>query len=708
MLGKKSGTPSAHGGTDRPINHLAEEKSPYLRQHVRNPVDWYPWGEVAFSRATDEDKPVFLSIGYATCHWCHVMARESFEDDAVAAILNEHFISVKVDREERPDIDRVYMAACQQMTGQGGWPLTIVLTPQKEPFFAGTYFPRSGRGGMAGLLELLPRIAGLWKEQRTDLEQTAKTVGSALRRATVHLPEGSASTRLLTGGFDELTVRFDPVNGGFGRAPKFPVPTTLLFLLRYWKRTGSPTALRMVTITLDALQSGGIHDHLGGGFHRYSTDAGWRVPHFEKMLSDQALLLMAFTEAWLATKKPDYRSTAEGIAGYVLRDLVSVDGGFMSAEDADSEEGEGAYYVWTKEEFDRILGRDDGAFAASRFGLTATGNFVVPESGRSANVLFLHRQTQKIKPSASGTPVPGSSRMERIRGALLSSRTRRPRPQRDDKILADWNGLIIAALAQANRAFGDPAYRTAAERAMQFIVSHLRAPGGGIFHRYCDGEAAIPAFADDYAFLILALIGLFETTYNPDWLKEAIVMESYVMEHFHDREHGGYFSTSNASDPLLIRTKEIHDGALPSCNSVMLQNLVRLGHYTGDPVYHERASSLAMTFAGQVQDSPSSYTAYLCGLDHLLGPATEIVIAGKDTAPDTLAMIEEVRQRYLPSVTFLVRSPGPASAALDLLAPFTKTMAARDGKATAYVCHGSACSSPVNCIEDLVAHLDGK
>jgi uncharacterized protein YyaL (SSP411 family) len=708
MQGKKSGRTSAHGGTDRPLNHLADEKSPYLRQHAGNPVDWYPWGEEAFSRAAEEDKPVFLSIGYATCHWSHVMARESFEDDSVAAILNEHFIAIKVDREERPDIDRVYMAACQQMTGQGGWPLTIVLTPQKEPFFAGTYFPKSGRGGMAGLLELLPGIAGLWKEQRADIERSAQMMGSALRRATMHLPKGSIPTHILKNGYDELAVRFDPVHGGFGRAPKFPTPTTLLFLLRYWKRTGSAPALRMVTTTLDALQSGGIYDHLGGGFHRYSTDAGWRVPHFEKMLTDQALLLMAFSEAWLATKKPEYRITAEGISGYVLRDLLSAEGGFITAEDADSEEGEGAYYVWTKEEFDRILGTADGKFAASLFGLTGTGNFVVPESGRSANVLFLHRQIRETGTAVDAMPATGSSRMEKIRRTLLAARNNRPRPLQDDKILADWNGLVIAALAQAHRAFGDPVYRTAAERAMHFILSQFRAPDGGLLHRYCDGEAAIPAFADDYAFIILALIGLFETTFDPDWLKEAIVMEQYVTEHFHDKVHGGYFSTSEASDPLILRTKEVYDGALPSCNSVMLQNLVRLGHFTGDPIYHKRASALATTFAGLVNDSPSSYTGYLCGLDHLLGPATDIVIAGTGTDPYTQEMIGQVWQRYLPSFTVFLRSPGRAFDGLDLLAPFTRTMEARDGKATAYICHGTTCSSPVTRIEDLVTHLDGK
>ncbi len=699
---------SGHQENDRPFNHLVHEKSPYLRQHARNPVDWYPWSGEPFCRAAEEDKPVFVSIGYATCHWCHVMARESFEDDTIAAILNEHFIAVKVDREERPDIDGVYMKACQQMTGQGGWPLTIILTPQKEPFFAGTYFPRSGRGGMTGLLELLPRIAGLWKEQRGDLERSAQKTASALRRVIVQHPESQVNKRLLKQGYDELAARFDPVNGGFGRAPKFPTPTTLIFLLRYWKRTGSAPALRMVTTTLDALRCGGIHDHLGGGFHRYSTDAGWRVPHFEKMLYDQALLLMAFTEAWLATKKPDFQTTALDISGYVLRDLQSVEGGFISAEDADSGDGEGAYYVWTTEELEQILGREDAVFAARFFGVTVMGNFVVPESGRNVNVLFMNRRTANTGTVVFGYPVPELSRIDKIRGILLKARDKRPRPLRDDKILADWNGLVISALAQAYRAFGDPEYRMAAERAMQFILSHLRAPEGGLFHRYCDGEAAIPAFADDYAFLIQALIGLYGTSFDPGWLKEAIAMEEYVTEHFLDRDHGGYFTASDTSVPLIVRTKEIYDGVTPSCNSVMLQNLVRLGHMTGNPVYHERASALAATFFRLAAESPSAYTAYLIGLDDLLGPATNIVVAGEGRAPDMLEMIGLVWQRYLPSVNVLVRISGPASSVLDLVAPFTRAMVALDGKATAYICHGTVCSVPVMLPEDLVAQLDGK
>ncbi|PKL64063.1 MAG: thioredoxin domain-containing protein [Methanomicrobiales archaeon HGW-Methanomicrobiales-3] len=705
----KSGTASpSDGRSERPFNHLRYEKSPYLKKHVRNPVDWFPWGDEAFSRAVQEDKPVFLSIGYATCHWCHVMARESFEDDAVAAILNEHYISIKVDREERPDIDAVYMMACQQMTGQGGWPLSIITTPAKEPFFAGTYFPRSGRAGMPGLLDLLPQIARIWAKERGDLERSARVVTEALRSTAENLPGGKVDSRLLTRGYEDLALMFDPVYGGFGRAPKFPTPTTLQFLLRFWKRNGSDQALNMVTTTLDALSCGGIHDQLGGGFHRYSTDASWRVPHFEKMLYDQALLLTAFSDAWLATKNPVYRETAKDIVTYLLRDLQSDNGGFIAAEDADTVEGEGAYYSWTLEEFTQVLGRNEAAHAARHFGVTASGNFVVPESNRRVNVLILDRENRVNSQETGLLPEADDARIKNITTRLLLARNQRPRPARDTKILADWNGLAIAALAHAYRASGDPACLAAAEKAMQFVRSNLRTTDGGLFHRYCDGEAAILGFADDYAFMIAALLELYGATFDPRLISEAIHLEQYLTRHFSDPVHGGYYSTPDNGDPLIVRTKEIYDGALPSSNSVMLQNLVTLGYLTGNAGYTDRASSLAAAFFRIAERSPSAYTAYLCGLDDLLGPATCIVIAGDGKRPDTEQMIREIRDRYLPATNLILRTPDSVAGGLDNCVPFTSAMTALEGKVTAYICHGTTCSEPVTKIEDLVAHLEGK
>jgi uncharacterized protein len=667
-------------------NHLAGEKSPYLQQHAHNPVDWYPWGDEAFRRAMEEHKPVFLSIGYATCHWCHVMAHESFEDPGIAAILNASFIAVKVDREERPDIDSVYMTACQQMTGQGGWPLTIIMTPDKKPFFAGTYLPRTTRAGMTGLSELLMRVIRLWQEQRDMLVSSAEELTSRLAVTCAMPAEGRADKSLLRTGYDELVRSFDPVNGGFGQAPKFPTPTVILFLLRFWKHTGSDQALGMAEKTLVAISSGGIHDHLGGGFHRYSTDKTWRVPHFEKMLYDQALLLMAFTEAWLATKKPLYRNTAEDIITYVARDLISPEGAFISAEDADSPGGEGAYYVWTRKELDEILGPSDGPFAARLFGVEEGGNFFSSESGPGKNILYRKAGNPEINGNHSW--------IISIQQKLLAERQKRPRPVRDGKILADWNGLMIAALAQSSRAFDNPDCFRMAETAMHVILNRLRIAGGGLLHRYCDGDAAIPAFADDYAFVIRALIELYETSFDPVWLREALNLNQYVRRHFSDSDGCGFFTTPDDGEILIARKKEIYDGALPSCNSMMLTNLVLLAHLTGDPVHEEQASRLADGFAGIVRRSPSAYSAYLCGLDYLLGPAADVVITGRKTDREAEKMVRLICGEYYPSVTLHFLTP-ESSHALEAVAPFTRAMTEREGRTTAYVCSGRTCSAPV-------------
>jgi uncharacterized protein len=682
-----------------PPNHLIREKSPYLQQHAHNPVDWYPWGDEAFRRAAEADKPVFLSIGYTTCHWCHVMAHESFEDPGIATLLNTGFIAIKVDREERPDIDNVYMTACQQMTGQGGWPLTIIMTPDKKPFFAGTYLPRTTRAGMSGLSELLQKVIRLWQEQRDILVTAADELTARLAKTPGEPEGGTANRSLLDDGYEELVVSFDPVYGGFGRAPKFPMPVIVLFLLRYWKRTGSGRALRMAEQTLEAMRCGGIHDHLGGGFHRYSTDTQWRVPHFEKMLYDQALLLSVFTEAWMATKKTVYKKIAEAIITYVIRDLSSPEGAFVSAEDADSAGGEGAFYLWTRKELDDVLGPDDGPYAAGFFHVKDEGNFFSDETGAGKNILYLQ----------TGNPdnQQDQERIDAIRQRLLAMREKRPRPQRDGKILTDWNGLMIAALAQSSRAFENPEYFREAEAAMRFILYRLRTPDGGLLHRYCDGEAAIMAFADDYAFIIRALIELYETSFDPAWLEEAVVLDRYLSRHFTDIPGGGFLTTSGEGENLIARKKEIHDGAIPSCNSVMLQNLVLLGHLTGEPVYEEQAGRLADCFSGIIRQSPSLYCAYLCGLDHLLGPATDVIIADEGPDPVARAMIRIVRDAYLPSVTVHVRCP-QTSRALEAVAQFTRAMIAKDGKPTAYVCTGQICSAPVITPEALRALLGEK
>jgi uncharacterized protein len=670
-----------------PPNHLISEKSPYLQQHAYNPVDWYPWGEEPFRRAAEEHKPVFLSIGYSTCHWCHVMARESFEDPGIANLLNTHFIAIKVDREERPDIDSFYMTACQQMTGQGGWPLTIILTPDKKPFFAGTYLPRKTRAGMTGLSEILQEIIRLWQKERDSLVTAAENLTARLADTRAVSPHRTADRSLIRSGYEELAALFDPVNGGFGRAPKFPTPATLLFLLRFWKRTGSDYALRMVEMTLEAMRCGGIHDHLGGGFHRYSTDQQWHLPHFEKMLYDQALLLMAFTEAWQATKKTPYKETAEAIITYVIRDLLSPEGAFIAAEDADSAGGEGAFYLWTRKELIAVLGPGDGPFAATFFGVEEEGNFFSSEAGRGKNVL-------SIKPGNIENR-NDSARIASVMNKLLAEREKRPHPGRDTKILTDWNGLMIAALASASRAFENPELYRAAKTAMQVILDRLRLADGGLLHRYCDGEAAIPAFADDYAFIIRALIELYETSFDPVWLEGAVDLNNYFHRHFSDIRGEGFFTSSDEGEVLITRKKEIYDGAIPSGNSMMLSNLVLLGHLTGDLLYEEEASRIADFFGGIVHQSPSSFSAYLCALDHLLGPASDVVIAGDESDPVAMAMIRMIRDTYLPSVTVHFRRASPADAGLDALASFTRTMTAQNGKTMAYVCSGRTCSVPV-------------
>jgi hypothetical protein len=694
-----------HNTTEVHYNRLINEKSPYLLQHAANPVDWYPWGDEAFVRALNEDKPVFLSIGYATCHWCHVMAHESFNDADVAALLNKDFICIKVDREERPDIDSIYMSACQLMTGQGGWPLTLIITPEKKPFFAGTYIPKSGRFGINGLLELLPRIIKLWQEKRSDLTASADEITTALQKAQPSPDNSTLGTFLLQEGYEELAVRFDEMYGGFGSAPKFPTPQTLLFLVRFWKRTGTKRALVMVEKTLDAMRMGGICDQIGGGFHRYSTDARWRVPHFEKMLYDQALLVMAFTEAYQATHNPQFRKTAEEIITYVIRDLTSPDGAFFSAEDADSEGGEGAFHLWTVQEAEQILGKDDAAFAARFFNMTGAGNYPAPADKTGQNILFL---TPSLACHASPSGISCTnheSRAESIKTRLFNARARRPRPSLDDKILTDWNGLFIAALAQAGRTFRNETYLAAARRAMQFILDKMHDETGRLLHRYRDGEAAIPAFGDDYAFLIKALIELYESTFELSYLSSALEHNTWFLLHFWDPQLGGYFTIPDTEKFFLVRKKEIYDGALPSCNSIAFDNLVRLAHLTGDAAFEERGLELSRCFAATVKQSPSAYSGFLCALDIAIGPVHDVVIAGDRDTPDTQTMINALWDHYLPSVVVLYLPPDESRNLVISLAPFIRNLNLTGRIATAYVCSNHTCAMPTSEVHQMLELL---
>lgn len=606
--------PPSHG-TRRP-NLLVTEKSPYLLQHAHNPVSWHPWGPEAFERAREEDKPVFLSIGYATCHWCHVMEKECFEDEAVARLMNHAFISIKVDREERPDLDHLYMTVCTMMTGSGGWPLNLVLTPERVPFFSATYIPRQSRFGRVGMMELVPRIEEVWKTRRQDVLRSAGDVLHALettetRPAPTELPE-----EVLHTAFRDLRGRFDGTFGGFGEAPKFPSPHQLLFLLRYGKRFEEPFALHMATHTLRSMANGGICDHLGFGFHRYATDRAWRLPHFEKMLYDQALLATAFCEAWEASREETFRETARQILAYVKRDLTSPEGGFYSAEDADSEGEEGRFYVWEEAEIRSLLPPAEAEAVCALYDIRSEGNFEEEATGQKTgrNVLYRPRPLESAAEALGLSAQDLADRIASARGALFEARSRRPRPSLDDKILTDWNGLMLTAFARCGRLLEDPGLTALAEKAAAFLLSHLRTAEGGLFHRYREGEVRFEGCLDDYAFLVQGLLELHLGTRDAAPLEEASRLARVMIEDFWDNEEGGFFLASARAMDLLVRQKTLYDGAIPSGNSVAFVTLRVLNTLTGDDLFETRALDLARCFSGTISGNPSGCTCLLLGL----------------------------------------------------------------------------------------------
>ena len=608
--------------TQHSANRLIDEKSPYLLQHAYNPVDWHPWSEDSFAMARDKDLPVFVSIGYATCHWCHVMERESFEDQEVAQALNRSFLSIKVDREERPDIDQIYMNACQMISGRGGWPLTVVMTPDKRPFFAATYIPKQGRFGQAGLLDLLAEISRLWQHDREKITNSARQVTDNMQRLHQNLPETRLDASTLQAAFQSLGQRYDSEHGGFGQAPKFPAPHNLLFLLRYWQRSGNPEALNMVDTTLKAMRQGGIFDHLGYGFHRYSTDRSWLVPHFEKMLYDQAMLIMALAEAYEHTRDPLYAQVIEETAGYVFHDMTDASGAFYSAEDADSEGVEGKFYVWTEQEIDKLLSPEEARLAKKVFGLSPDGNFKDEATGRrtGANILHLPLPLDQAAESLALGPEKLSSQLETVRSRLLTARNQRIRPLLDDKVLTDWNGLMIAALAQAGRILENDEYTQAAKRAAGFILENMFRDGR-LLHRYRDGQAAITGMLDDYAFFIQGLIELHTATAERQYLESALDLTHACLHHFWDPHNGAFYLTPDDGEELLTRPKEVTDGAIPSGNSVFLSNLLRLGQLTDNTELAQKANELINAFSGTVAEIPAGCTFFLCGLDMALQPS---------------------------------------------------------------------------------------
>ncbi len=701
------------------MNRLQNEKSPYLRQHADNPVDWYPWGQEALEKASREDKPVFLSIGYSTCHWCHVMAHESFEDREVAELLNRDFISVKVDREERPDLDSLYMTVCHLLTGSGGWPLSIFMTPDKQPFFAGTYFPRESRFGRMGMKEILNRLGSLWKNRREEVLRSAAGITKLLREEAGESREKAAARpgpATLEEAYEELTARFDRVHGGFGQAPKFPTAHNHFFLLRYWKRTGEDAALAMVEKTLQAMRRGGIYDHVGFGFHRYSVDAEWFLPHFEKMLYDQALLAMVYTEARQATGKDEYGKTAEEIMDYVLRDMTSPGGGFYSGEDADSEGAEGKFYLWREDEIRGALTGKAADLWIRAFNVEKEGNFSEDAGGRASgeNILHLRKGLAELARAlrqAQGDNLGGrelAETLEDSRRKLFLAREKRIHPHKDDKILTDWNGLMIAALAKGAQVLGRKDFAGAARRAADFLLLHLRNPAGRLLHRYRDGESAITAFLDDYAFLIWGLIDLYETLFEASYLEAALDLNEELFRHFRDKEGGAFFFTADDGEELPARRKEFSDGALPSGNSAMALNLLRLGRITGNPDLEQRADEIIGAFAGPAGRMPSAYTQFLTALDFAVGPSCEIVIAGDARKTDTEAMMSALRNAFIPNKVVLFHPSVEPAPGIPRLAPYAAGLNGLNGKATAYVCRAGSCRQPTTDIQRMMEILNGK
>jgi uncharacterized protein YyaL (SSP411 family) len=675
------------------MNRLAAEKSPYLRQHASNPVDWYAWGEEAFAKARAEDKPIFLSIGYSTCHWCHVMAHESFENPATAEVMNALFVNIKLDREERPDVDRVYMAFVQAYTGSGGWPMSVWLQPDLKPFVGGTYFPPDDRFGRRGFVSVCRAVAHAWNEDREKVLAHSAQIMESLRELTLPKPvsEASRDPQLLARASVTLARSFDPEWGGFGQAPKFPRPVTLSLLARI-QAHGDPAAREMLGITLDRMAAGGMHDQIGGGFHRYSVDRFWHVPHFEKMLYDQAQLAMAYIEAFQIGGDPAHAAVARDILDYVARDLTSPEGGFYCAEDADSgpQHAEGAFYVWTKAEIESLLTREEAAAVCLYYGVEAAGNSPPGSDphGELAGKNTLTRQSSGPPPSA--------------RERLFAAREMRPRPHRDDKVLTAWNGLMISAFARASRVLGQPGDLATARRAADFVRRNLRSADGSLLRSYMEGPAAIPAFADDYAFLIQGLLDCYEADFDPAHLAWAEELQDRQDALFYDAPRGGYFAA--AEDPrVLLRLKEDHDGAEPSASAISAFNLGRLAILTGREDFREKADATVRAFGAWDQPERLAQTMpmLLAAADFLASAPVQLVILGDRDAADTHALLQAASRHFLPNLTIILLDGSVSDEGFLTRMPFLSSASRLDGRATAYLCQHGACQLPTSDPETL-------
>lgn len=680
---------------NRQPNRLIHEKSPYLLQHAYNPVDWFPWGDEAFEKAKNEDKPIFLSIGYSTCHWCHVMARESFEDDDIAALINTFFVPIKVDREERPDIDNIYMTVCQMMTGQGGWPLTILMTPEKRPFYAATYLPKKPRQGIPGIIDILQEAAVIWEHDRQYFLNVSENVTDTIKYRAKNKP-GKLQEKTLEDAYFQLCREYDGKYGGFSPAPKFPLPHGLLFLLRYWKHTGEQQALEMVVKTLDCMSAGGIFDHVGFGFHRYSTDEKWLIPHFEKMLYDNALLAYTYLEAFQATGDKHYAQVAKQIFTYIKSSMTSPEGGFYSAEDADSEGVEGKFYAWTPEEIKDILGTFEGELFCKVYDITAEGNF---EDKSIPNLIGT--SVEKIAEQQGFTYEQLKEKLEGFRQKLFGEREKRVHPHKDDKILTAWNGLMIAALAKGARVLDDEQLTESASKAVDFIYNNLIRDDGRLMARYRDNHPAFLAYLDDYAFFIWGLLELYETTFDINYLEKARELCNEMIRLFWDEEQGGFFFYGSDSEELLIRPKEIYDSALPSGNSVAAYTLIKLSRLLGKTELDDKVEELFSISAQKVSVFPAAHTFLLLALLDFYFPGREVVITGDPKNEDTVKMISKLRSKYLTNTNVILNPTGEAGDKLRTMIPFLKGMNVINDKATLYVCKNFSCQSPITDINEL-------
>lgn len=666
-------------------NRLIDEKSPYLLQHAHNPINWYAWSEEAFTKAKEEDKPIFLSIGYSTCHWCHVMAHESFEDEEVAEIMNNNFIAIKVDREERPDVDSVYMTACQALTGHGGWPLTVIMTPDQKPFFAGTYFPKKSKYNLPGLMDILNSVTKQWRDSKSKLVASSEGILSELSR---HFEGETGKVELtsetLENGYDQILRIFEKSYGGFGEAPKFPTPHRIMFLFRYYKSYKDIKALEMAEKTLTSMYRGGIFDHIGFGFSRYSTDYKWLVPHFEKMLYDNALLVIAYLEGCEVTKNETYKDVAVKTLEYVFRELTSEDGGFYCAEDADSEGEEGKYYIFEPLEILKVLGEDDGTYFNDYFDITTEGNF----EGKSIPNLIKNDNMDKV-----------NDKIKVLSEQVLQYRSERTELHKDDKILTSWNGLMIAALAKAYKVLEDERYLEYAKKAVNFIFNNLLDKNKRLLARYRDEESRHKAYLDDYAFLCFSLIELYESSFDIEFLKKAIDLNKDMINYFWDKEKRGFFLYGEDGEKLIARPKELYDGAMPSGNSVAAYNLIKLARITGDTYLEEMAEKQLNFISGSVLGEEINHAFFLIAASFALDDSQELVCLIKDKSEEE-QIKDLLSERQTFNLTTIIKT-NENKDEIEELIPFTKDYEFINDKSTYYLCKGKTCMAPVHDIEEL-------